>query len=324
MATNVPKKISALPVLAEHDLSPNNTVIVQTANGTKVMTVHDFAEYVEGMGDHNVPRDTPKDITQYYKDGTLWKRLAGTDGYTKHEDIFAGDYFQMGRPISAHNQNSEYQATGSQWVTIAGISTLRGNGDNISMDYEHLVMVPGQGFGGTQHFGRSRMNATNTTKGGYVGSEMNTTTIGPVATIGSTADTATINEQLVAEFGTHLKTTRELLSNALNETGYNQYGTNSGCTSSWAGTDCQAVLMSEVEVYGTTVWSSSGYDTGNANEQMPLFAHEKCAMNDRSAWYWLKSVASAARFCFCGSSGASSYNDAGLADGCVRPRFVIA
>ena len=50
---------------------------------------------------HNIPRLIPKDITSYVTDGTLWKRLAGTDGYALFEDIYVGDYFKMSRPISA-------------------------------------------------------------------------------------------------------------------------------------------------------------------------------------------------------------------------------
>ena len=272
---------------------------------------------------HNIPRTIPKDITSYYNDGTIWKRLNGTDGFSKYEDIFVGDYFKMSRAISAYNQDQNYQLTGSDWVTIAGISTLLGNGDT-GISYEHLVMVPGKGFGGTQHFGRSRMNPTHTTVGGYVGSEMHTTTIGEVVSSGSTATTATINQQLYAEFGSHLKTTRELLSNSLNSTGYNRFGEAGGCSNNWGWYDCQAVLMSEIELYGSIVWSSSGYDTGAAKMQLPLFAHNRQAMSNRSSWYWLKDVASASNFCNCGYHGFAYYNSAGNAFDYVRPRFVIA
>lgn len=273
---------------------------------------------------HNIPRTTPKDITTYYNDGSLWKRLNGTDGYSLFEDIFVGDYIKMSRPISAKNPDSSLQITGSQYVTIIGIDSLSGNGDNISMQYHHLVMAPGKGFGGTQHFGRSRMNPTNTTEGGYVGSEMNKKVIGDVATAGSTEDGATINQQLYAEFGSHLKTTRELLSNAINATGINRFGTANGCSNNWAWTSVQAVLMSEIELYGSIAWSSSGYDTGNANHQFELFTNSVSAINNRTAWYWLKDVASASDFCRCYSSGGAGRNGASDADSCVRPRFVIA
>ena len=277
---------------------------------------------------HNIPRLVPKDVTSYITDGTFYKRLAGTDGFELFEDLYVGDYIQMSRAISAYEQTQTHQTTGSQYVTIAGLDTRMGDGDggdSVSViNYHHAVMVPGQGFVGTQHFGRSRMNSSNDTTGGYVGSEMFTTTIGAVATSGSTATTASINQQLYAEFGSHLKTIRQILSNAMNNTGYNRFGNAGGASSGWAWATVQAVLMSEIEVYGSVAWSSSGYDTGNGNIQLPLFQHNKQAMNNRSAYYWLKDVASSARFCYCDYGGLSNSNYASIASAYVRPRFILA
>ena len=82
--------------------------------------------------------------------------------------------------------------------------------------------------------------------------------------------------------------------------------------------------MSEVEVYGATVWSSSGYDTGTACMQLPLFAKDKACINNRSAYYWLKDVATASYFCFVADNGRAGCNGAGDASYCVRPRFNLA
>ena len=274
---------------------------------------------------HNIPRLVPKDITAYITDGTFWKRLAGTDGYALFEDIYVGDYFKMSRAISAYERTGQYQITGSQYVTIAGLDTMMNNGDQGNgVDYHHAVMVPGQGFGGLQYFGRSRMNATDTTEGGYKASEMNTLVLGSVVSTGSTAADATINQQLYAEFGSHLKTTRELVSNAINATGYNRFGGATGCASDWEWISAQAILMSETECYGSIAWSSSGYDTGNANRQLPLFAFSKRAQSIRNSYYWLKDVASATHFCFAHNRGYGGYDRAHSADDFVRPRFIIA
>lgn len=274
---------------------------------------------------HNIPRLISKDITAYYQDGSLWDRIRGIKGYSQFEDIYVGDYFKMSRPISAPNPDPTYQLTGSQYVTIISINGLMRNGNDMDINYPHLIVAPGKGINdGSYHFGRSRMNPTGTTVGGYKGSEMNTTIIGEVVTEGSTEEGATINQQLYAEFGTHLKTTKELVSNSINATGYNKFGSNSGCSNNWEWISCQAILMTEVEVYGSTVWSSSGYDTGSGNHQFELFKFAKSAINNRSSWYWLRDVANASSFCCCSSNGNSACRWAANANSCVRPRFVIA
>lgn len=292
--------------------------------GTKANAQLIFGIPVATALSHNIPRLVPKDITAYITDGTFWKRLAGTNGFALFEDIYVGDYFKMSRAISAYERTGQYQTTGSQYVTIAGLDTMMNNGNQGSgITYHHAVMVAGQGFGGTQHFGRSRMNATNDTTGGYKASEMNTLVLGDVVSAGSTAADATINQQLYAEFGAHLKTTRELVTKAINATGYNRFGSATGCASDWEWISAQAILMSETECYGSIAWSSSGYDTGNANRQLPLFAFSKQAQNNHSAYYWLKDIASAALFCVADSNGSSNYGGASRADDYVRPRFIL-
>ena len=293
--------------------------------GTKANAQLVFGIPVATALSHNIPRLVPKDITAYITDGTFWKRLAGTDGYALFEDIYVGDYFKMSRAISAYERTGHYQETGSQYVTIAGLDTMMNNGDQgIGVNYHHAVMVAGQGFGGTQHFGCARMNATSSTEGGYKASEMNTLVLGEVTSTGSTAEGATINQQLYAEFGSHLKTTREFVSNKVNAKGYNRFGSATGCASNWEWISAQAILMSEIEVYGTTVWSSSGFDIGNANVQLPLFAFSKQAQNNHLAYWWLKDIASADRFCRVHNGGFADAISASYADTYVRPRFIIA
>ena len=289
--------------------------------------------------DHNVPRFINgvlgKNITEYYSDGTLWKRLNGTDGYSVLEDIYVGDYFQMSRAISAPNQDSQYAETGTAWVTIAGIDTLMGNGStfpegdndclNPASGKHHLVLIPGKGADPTEknHFGRKRMNSSNTTSGGYWGSEMASSTLGSVVSSGSTASGATINQQLYAEFGSHLKTCNELVSTAMTATYENRYHVEKGASSSWAWNNVQACLMTEVEVYGSVVWSSSGYDTGTGKTRLPPFAFSTMAINNRKSYYWLRDVASSSFFAHVGSYGYANCYSASITDRYVRPRFVI-
>ena len=309
------------------DISSSSNNAVDTVENGNLNPVTSNAVYdFTSMFSHNIPRYVNgalgKDITAYYNDGTLWKRLNGTDGYSYLEDIYVGDYFQMSRAITC--PNSYEGVIGSAWVTIAGINTLQGNGDTDDMMYNHLVMIPGKGEGGSFHFGRQAMNTTDTTTDGYKASRMRTSVLGPVVSAGSTASGATINQQLYAEFGSHLKTTRELITNALNANGVNRFGSASGCSSNWEWSSEQAILMSEVEVYGSTVWSSSGFDTGSAKVQLPLFRYSTKALNNRSSWYWLKDIASAGAFCNVSDNGVAHYTGASTSHVFIRPRFVLA
>jgi len=271
---------------------------------------------------HNIPRyyssttGEGKDITAYFTDGSLYSRLNGTDGYEFLEDIYVGDFFDMGTTVTI--TNSEDSVVGSRWVTIAGIDTLAGNGNTIDMLYHHLVLVPGKGGldeneGSVQHFGQHAMNTSNTTSGGYAGSWMHTTGL------------PSIDTQLTAIFGDHLKTTKELLSNSIDSNAASAGGAGlTGSANNWDWYNCKSVLMSEVEVFGSTVFSSSGFDVGNAKTQLPLFRFSTKAMNNRSAWYWLKSIASSSDYCSLNYDGFPFNFFASFAGCKIRPRFVIA
>ena len=281
-------------------------------NGNLVINTNTDIQFYKTAGDRKrlMLRPTgPKDITSYYKDGTLWTRI--TNGF---DDIYVGDYFDMGTAVSAYEQTQAYQTTGSQWITIADFNLPYNKGDSTKANVNTICCIPGKGLDGSYHFGRSRMNSTNTTIGGYTATEMDTITIGAVATEATTpAATDSINQQLYNIFGSHLATTRELLCNA------NTSGTPSG----WAWFDKQAVLMSEEEVYGSKVWGNSGYNVGIAWQQLALFQLYPRMVNNRSSYYWLKNIVSASTFAYVRNNGFAYYNDASDADSYVRPRFIL-
>ena len=269
---------------------------------------------------YNIPRVTPKDITPYWTDGTLWNRIAGSSGYKPYDDIHVGDYIDMGRTVTCPES---YNGTvGSQYITVASCGGFYGNGDT-GITYPHIIMVPGKGFGGTQHFGRHAMHAS-TPHPGYVSSDMNQSVLGPVVTEGSIATGATINQQLYYIFGSHLKTIRSLLATSISSSLYNRFGSAGGASSGWGWQSVQTRLMSEIEVYGSIAWSSSGYDTGDANHQFELFRFSKSAVNNRSAYYWLKDAASSSNFCNSTTVGDSDYSSATHGNLYVRPCFVLS
>ena len=293
------------------DNAKSDVVNVYQADLSALQTLVEF---------YNIPRVTPKDITPYWTDGTLWNRIAGSSGYKPYDDIHVGDYIDMGRTVTCPES---YDGTvGSQYITVASCGGFYGNGDT-GITYPHIIMVPGKGFGGTQHFGRHAMHAS-TPHPGYVSSDMNQSVLGPVVTEGSIATGATINQQLYYIFGSHLKTIRSLLATSISSSLYNRFGSAGGASSGWGWQSVQTRLMSEIEVYGSIAWSSSGYDTGDANHQFELFRFSKSAVNNRSAYYWLKDAASSSYFCSCNGDGYSACSGAAGGNLYVRPCFVLS
>ena len=95
----------------------------------------------------------------------------------------------------------------------------------------------------------------------------------------------------------HVYQHKKLFGNAINQSGYNRYGTNSGCTSGWEWVDAYISALTEAQVYGGDHWSSSGYDTGEANTLLPVFAEYKHTDIFGIEHIWLRNVASASHAC---------------------------
>ena len=96
----------------------------------------------------------------------------------------------------------------------------------------------------------------------------------------------------------------KLLSNKINRTGINKMGENTGCASGWTWeTGCKICALSEVQVYGATIWSSSGFDTGEACRQLDVFRVYNHTEIFGGQYPWLRDVvsaSSAARCLYCG------------------------
>lgn len=220
------------------------------------------------------------------------------------EDLFIGDYFDV-------TINSE--VGGSEVVTcvIAGFDIYLNCGDT-ALTQHHAVIVPKNCFKT-----KSAMNSSGTTSGGYVGSAMYTNILPKYATALQTA------------LSNHIISHRELLTNAVNTSaksgGYSAWD---GAASDWAWKDSLIELMSEPEVYGSKVWSSSAYDVGIAKVQLPLFALNPAMIQANLGntttrqWYWLKAVASSTDFCCVRDNGGADSGGASDSSG-VRPRFLI-
>ena len=217
---------------------------------------------------------------------------------TAFSDLFLGDYFTI--------QDGTYNAN---WM-IAGFNTeyykgwlVDGSSETQWIATPHITLIPR-----TPLF-NAQMNPTNTTSGGYKGSAMHTSTL------------PTVVSNLQTVLGTHLLKRYALLSNAVDTTRSNMFGNAGGASSSWEWTEVYATLPSEVQIYGSTIWSSSGYDTGEACMKLPVFNFINHVQFSR--WtFWLRGVASSSNFCSANYNGVANTWGASGSSG-VRPVICI-
>ena len=206
-------------------------------------------------------------------------------------DLYVGDCFTI--------QDGTYN---KKWE-IAGFDVYLNKGDT-AFTAHHLALIP------KNNLFTSKMNDTNDTTGGYYNSYMHQTVIPQV------------NANLANVLGSHLLTRRALLSNAMNKDIAAGCGAGwMGSTTGWEWYDVKAVLMSEVAVYGSIVFSSSFHDVGDDCERLPIFQFKNHVANSRE-WFWLKAVASGSSFAHAFSHGLADYPGASRAGG-VRPLICV-
>lgn len=104
----------------------------------------------------------------------------------------------------------------------------------------------------------------------------------------------------------HVYQHKKMFGNAINQSGYNRFGTNSGCTSGWGWVDAYISALTEAQVFGGDYWSSSGYDTGEANTLLPVFTEYKHTEIFGNEYPWLRNVSSASQACFASYAGLAS------------------
>lgn len=164
----------------------------------------------------------------------------------------------------------------------------------------HLVIVP------DTPLYSGKMNETNTTEGGYVGSLMYKSGLDQAKTA------------IAAAFGDLVTTHRDILCNAVSN------GRQSG--GGWF--DSTVELMCERMVYGNSVFQPGcdgsfipyNYTTGKS--QFALFRMAPQYISNRQ-WYWLRDVVSATLFASVNYYGGANCYGAGYVVG-VRPYFVIS
>lgn len=177
-------------------------------------------------------------------------------------DIYVGDTITVEMDaIDGYEDNPQTVV----WV-VMGINIYYNNGDTETYSHNnHLVLVPKDALGSmtmnsTPTSGKSDNLDNHSNLQAYAGSDM--------AILHLRAYEPAIRTSL----GGHIHPIYELLSNKMDATktsgGFSGY---SGASSDWNWYLKNFSLLSEVEVYGTRIASSSMYDVGNRCMQLPGF-----------------------------------------------------
>lgn len=230
-----------------------------------------------------------------------------------HNSIYRGK--SLGTSVTAEQYNNidsgaftdmfigDYWTINSKVYRIAAFDYWYNKGDTACMKH-HVVLVV------DAPFISAKMNSTNITTGGYIGSEMRTTSL-------TATGSSDVRGILNAAFSGHLLSHREYLSNAVTN----------GYPSAGAWVDSIVDLMNEPMVYGSYIFTGKNSGTNIPslytidNCQLPLFRLRPDLICIRSAW-WLRDVVSAPYFAFVYHNGRAYYYDASIAFG-VRPAFGI-
>lgn len=192
----------------------------------------------------------------------------------------------------------DYWSIGDRTWRIVDINYWLNSGDT-SCTTPHLVIMP------DQKLYDAKMNETNITTGGYVGSQMYTANLANAKTLVNSA------------FGSaNILTHREYLTNAVSN----------GYPSAGAWYDSTVELPNEIMMYGNLVFTPAGDGSFVPNRytidktQLSLMKMYPRFINPGRYWYWLRDVVSSAHFALVAGHGHPSFGTASDSSG-VRPVF---
>lgn len=321
------------PVVTVTDIAGGHNVAIEDKNGVKNFEVLDGKDgvqiddetasktsvYSSAKIDEKIENKADKMPASAEAHNGIYRGINLLDKYTIEQlhtmvdagdfsDIYIGDYVEV-------TISTSYKSDEKVKLLVAHLDYFLGNGSTKCTSH-HILFIPEDCFTTTE-----AMNSSNTTKNGYKGSEMHSTTL------------PKYYEALNAEdaLNGHILTHSRYLSSTMTSStacgsGLGMTGTATECT--WV--DTNLCLMNETMVYGTMAYSSSAMDVGDAQGQLALFQlapHKKIAYlgydsTFRRTW-WLAAIASSTHFCYCHTYGYAGSKDASDMFG-VRPYLLFA
>ena len=275
------KKMGDLQTVTE--VAKTDLLVVHDGSGMKTVTMEDFVGkgvapiIYDGIAHNGIYRG------KYLGASVTAEQYAAISAGT-FEDLYIGDYWTIG--------GVNYR--------IAAFDYYWNCSDIASLPPHHAVIVP------EKNLYDAKMNATDTTTGGYIGSQMYTTNL------------AQAKATIKGAFSGHVVNHRIYLINAVTN----------GVSSGGAWVDSEVDLMNEQMVYGSGIFSpvstGSATPTNHSVEknQLPLFAMNPAMLNNRES-YWLRDVITASDFAVVYYFGGASHYCATISLG-VRPSFCIS
>ena len=243
-----------------------------------------------------------EDITEMYNDGTFTRNVEnGT-----FKDIFPGMYITKTYTAAGIESNI------TEDFVVGDLDYFMTSGSTELTTHHALMLMKN---GSTTY---KRMNANDTTAGGYVGSEMWTTTVPAYSTAVENA------------FGSsHIVSHDEWLTNGINTSAVSKaYAGLTGAASSATWTNVKFNLMNNNMIYGSQITSSSYYDAGNRTQQIAAMRHNSNlkighkGKGGARSYYWLSDVVSSSRFACAHNYGYATWLNAG-ASYYVRGYFLL-
>lgn len=301
------------PLATREENPKNGAIMIWDKNTNRLVS----GKTPSDMVDANL-RFEYKDITAMFDAGTVSQDIANND-FSKYS---LGNYIKKTITIPAYkNENVDVPAT---TVTVRIVfahfnlfytDVLPDVGSQYTEDTFANVMTP--------HVAciicdlpNCAMNTSDTTDGGYFGSYMHGTFLTERILTALAGVGITITD--------HLLSHEKLLTTSINSTGYNRYGNATGCSNNWEWKLNQFIsLMSEIQLFGSTIWSSSGFDTGEANEKLALFNLIRPNKLFGNKNIWLRDVASASAFAALYNGGGASIHDASAAGVAPAPLILL-
>lgn len=269
-----------------------NDAITARFNGTD--SVYKSAGY------HNSIADPDRNLMNYF---SSYDELSTQIQKGDFSNIFPGAYIDQAITTTYGTNSIRWRVAGCDVYKRRGWKdSVTGNGE---ITKHHIMLIADSS--GRAH----KMNDTDTTTGGYKGSAMWTTVL-PAYAIG-----------IQNAFGSnHVLTYVNLITNSVNTAATSSgYTGLSVASNEYEWNDCVVDLPSEVQVCGGRVFSSSGYDIGIRNSQLPIFSLCPDLVCIRARW-WLSSVAHSSAFCSVGHGGDANF-DVASNSLILRPIFLF-